>query len=127
MMSLILILCCILPVVISKCFYTPDANGEVVIPANITTIASKSFQGCTALKTLIFAEGSQLTSIEFISFVGSNLQGSINIPAGCKTIGSSAFKDLKITTVTFGSGTDSQLTNIGASSFENTLISSNSI
>ena len=67
-------------------------QGDLVIPAGVTSIGSSAFVGCSGL-----------TSVE--------------IPAGVTSIGSSAFVECSgLTSVTFEAG--SQLTNIGGSAFQ---------
>jgi len=84
--ALILILV-YLPMAFAGCAITPDANGNVVIPAGTTSIANDAYSGCT---TLI----------------------SVSIPASVTGIGSGAFYlTSSMTTATFASG--SALSTIG--------------
>ncbi|KAK8871282.1 hypothetical protein M9Y10_006999 [Tritrichomonas musculus] len=64
------------------------------IPSFIKVIAPYSFEGCKQLKTVEFAENSQLTNIEKFSFHMSSIQ-SISIPKNAKKIGESAFNSCK--------------------------------
>jgi len=73
-----------------------DCSGAVVIPAGVISIGESApsagaFEGAKSLTSIIFAEGSQLTSIGFGAFYGANSLTSITIPAGVTSIGDYAF------------------------------------
>ena len=55
------------------CVITPDTNGLVTIPNNWTAIEDNSFNGCLALKTLIFESPSKVTHIGYKSFFNVSL------------------------------------------------------
>jgi hypothetical protein len=67
-----------------------DANGAVTITASVTSIPSYAFVSCTALTSMSFEEGSQLTSIGYLAFSGSGLK-SITLPASLTSIDQQAF------------------------------------
>ena len=63
---------------------------SVIIDKNITTIGDEAFSGSSALKKVIFEEGSKLTSIGTSAFAYSNLS-EITIPEGVESIGNYCF------------------------------------
>ncbi len=94
----------------------------VVIPANVETIETSAFHGCSSLATVTFEKGSQLKTIGGLSYYNSSPYyygafsecpiTSIEIPASVETIEASAFKGCEsLATVTFEKG--SQLKTIG--------------
>jgi len=66
---------------------------SIVIPANITNIGERAFQG-TPLKTVVFEAGSRLATISECAFQSTQLQ-SITIPASVTTINNYAFSDCR--------------------------------
>ena len=64
----------------------------ICVPASVTTIGAGAFNGCTALESVIFAEGSQLTAVGEQAFVGCTSLTSIELPAGVTSIGASALE-----------------------------------
>ena len=112
---------------------------SVKIPSGVTTISQWAFEYCTNLKSVIFAERSQLTILNKGAFDTCSSLMSINIPEGVTSIGDYAFYSCRSLTsinipssvtsigglafascsnlisVTFAEG--SQLTNIGQSAF----------
>ena len=60
---------------------------EVVIPSTVTSIGSYAFRSQRALKTLTFAEGSQLTSIGTRAFENCSALESVTLPATLKSFG----------------------------------------
>ncbi len=110
-----------------------------------STISGSSFSGCSALETVTFEAGSELTSLEGSAFsscsklaaielpdkltnIGSNAFSStaitsVVIPASVKTIGANAFSGCSnLAEITFAEG--SQLEGIGNSAFSGTKIES---
>ena len=98
-----------------------DNLMTVNLPASLTEIGDKSFQGCDKLTTVTIAEPSNLTTIGASAFDFDDSLTTINIPAGVTTIGSGAFKDcraLALDAATLPSG----LTAINDSIFENCIM-----
>ncbi len=48
----------------ARCLIEPDGSGNVVIPSSTASIAANAFQSCSSLKTVTFASGSSLSSID---------------------------------------------------------------
>lgn len=95
-----------------------DNLTTVSLPASLTEIGDKSFQGCDKLTTVAIAEPSNLTTIGESAFDFDTSLTTINIPASVTTIGSGAFKDcraLELDAATLPSG----LTAINDSIFAN--------
>ena len=61
------------------------------LPAYVTEIGARAFYGCVSLKTVTFAEGSQLASVADGAFMKCHALESINLPGSVKTIGVGAF------------------------------------
>ena len=89
---------------------------SITIPASVTTIGWCVFDGCSGLKSITFAEGSQLTTIGSGAFRNCTSLTNITIPASVTTIGELAFSGSGLESTTFAEG--SQLTTIGNSAFE---------
>ena len=64
---------------------------SIAIPANVTTIKSWAFSGCTSLATLSFGSGSKLTNIWGRAFKGCAAIESVTLPNGLTTINANAF------------------------------------
>ena len=95
-----------------------DCTGSATIPAEVTSIGNYAFYTASALTTVTFADGSQLTSIGYAAFGYASKLTAIYIPAGVTSIGNYAFWGAsKLATITFATG--SQLTSIGESAFRN--------
>ena len=100
---------------------------SVTIPAGVTNIGSSAFSGNTSLATVVFEEGSQLTTITGRTWMWSASRGAfenntsltaITIPASVTYIGSSAFYgNTSLATVTFEDG--SRLSYIRHGAFTN--------
>lgn len=86
---------------------------SIHFPANVTEIGYEMANGLTTLKTITFAENSQLTFIDHIAFYGSGLTGDIVIPEGVTEIDYSVFANTAITSVKL----PSTLITIGSSVF----------
>ena len=77
---------------IGGCAITPDANGNVVIPASQAIIADNAFQFCSSLKSVTFPSNSLLETIGQGSF-GSTALTAITVSSTVKLIGTQAFRD----------------------------------
>ena len=92
-------------------------QGDLVIPAGVTSIGNGAFKGCSGLTRVTFGEGSKLESIGHKAFDGCSGLSSMEIPAGVTSIGNYAFRGCSgLTRVTFGEG--SRLESIGAFAFD---------
>lgn len=81
----------------NKAFYNCDKLKNIVIPASLETFAvassaSSAFEGCTALETVTFAEGSALAAIPAKTFYGCKSLESIVVPDSVESVGLSAFE-----------------------------------
>ena len=72
-----------------------DNLTTVRLPASLTEIGDKVFNGCDKLTTVTIAEPSNLTTIGASAFEFDASLTTINIPASVTTIGSGAFKDCR--------------------------------
>ena len=63
---------------------------EIQIPASVRIIGKSAFEECKNLKSVIFAEGTQLRKIEENAFRKSGLT-EVQIPTSVRIIGKSAF------------------------------------
>ncbi len=68
-----------------------DSLTEVYIPASVKTVNKNTFYFCKGLKTVTFAEKSQLEEISSFMFTDCNNLEKVNIPASVKILGSYAF------------------------------------
>ena len=76
----------------------------VTIPASVTEIADSAFYNCTGLKSVTFADGSQLKTIGAEAFYAANQVESLTIPEGVASIGLYAFAAMgKLKTVSLPS------------------------
>ncbi len=72
-------------------FYMCENLLTVNIPSSVVSLRDRSFGTCYNLKTVSFAEDSQLETIEGNAFAYDYRLNTINIPKGVKTIGESSF------------------------------------
>ena len=92
------------------------AITSVTIGTSVESIGVRAFSGCSALTTVTFAAGSELTTIGTKAFKDSGLI-AVAIPANVTSIGNHAFRYCSaLTTVTFAAG--SELTTIGIGAFQ---------
>ena len=97
-----------------------NGNGEVIIGANVTSIGTSAFGGCTSITKVTLPTG--LTEIGGSAFSGATSLTQINIPASVTEIGSSAFSGC-VNLVRVNSETDGKvilqegLTSIGSYAF----------
>ena len=87
--------------------------SSVVIPASVTSIGNYAFNGCSNLKVLAFAEGSQLETIGDNAFLSTGITGELTLPASLKSIGDWVFNATKLTAVTI----PASMTSIGNNAF----------
>ena len=89
------------------------ALTEVHIPSTVKILENRAgsndmlalkrgvFNGCTSLRKVTFAAGSQLTMISSFCFYGCKNLTEITIPASVTTVGCNAFEGTGVTKVTF--------------------------
>ena len=77
----------------NQAFYYALSLQSITIPASVTRIGYNAFAGATALTTVTFVQGSQLTGIGVQAFNGARSLQSITIPNTVTSIGNSAFQD----------------------------------
>ena len=63
-----------------RAFHSDNAIKSIYIPASLTTTGRQGFQGCTALESITFAEGSNLTTIANATFSSCSALKEIHIP-----------------------------------------------
>ncbi len=85
--------------ILKKAFYKNAYVTEVTIPASVKTIGQSAFEGCSALRTVTFTEGSDLSVIEAAAFKDCSSLRTIVLPNKLTRIESQAFEATKITTV----------------------------
>ena len=88
-------------------------GASYTVPASVEIIDDRSFISSNALKTVLFEEGSQLTSLAGSVFQTSGLT-SIILPAGVETIGSAFSYAQNLTSVTI----PASVTEIGGYAFQ---------
>ena len=92
-----------------------EALESIVIPSTVTEIAGNAFQNCVSLKTVTFAEGSQLTTIQYQAFMGSGIEAFV-MPNTVTKLGNQVFMDCaKLKSVTLSTS----LTEIPQQAFAN--------
>ena len=107
----------LVPGILASCLITPNAAGNVVIPADWTEIPIGAFVDCISLKTVVFEAPVQINGIGNGSFANSGLT-TMTIPNTVTDIGSEAFsQNWALTTLNFE--TESTLAAIGYEAFYN--------
>ena len=87
-------------------------QGDLVIPAGVTSIGEGAFSGCSGLTSVEIPAG--VTSIGYSAFHGCSGLTSVEIPAGVTSIGSRAFYECRgLTSVEIPAG----VTSIGEGAF----------
>merc|ERR1740130_1991445 len=76
--------------VAAKCLYTPNVDGHVVVPDDVTHIVGKAFDNCVSLVSITLPNS--ITSIRAQAFLGCTSLLSISLPAGITDVGEWAFK-----------------------------------
>ena len=79
---------------ISSAFMGCTGLETISIPASVTYLYY-TFEGCTSLKEVVVAEGSNLTTIDKHSFYNCSALESINIPDSVTQVGIQAFFQCK--------------------------------
>ncbi len=74
-------------------FQNKTGITSVYIPATVTSIDYDAFSGCRGLKSVTFADGSQLNTIDSGAFSDCTALSNIVIPSGVTSIGSNAFSN----------------------------------
>ena len=69
-----------------------ESIRTVEVASGITNLPDFAFYGCSALETVSFAEGSQLTTIGGSAFNGCTSLKELTLPQGVKTIYGNAFR-----------------------------------
>lgn len=94
--------------------------GSLVLPKSLRTMGVQAFKSCK-FTSLVIPNDTSLTSISSGAFQGNALSGPLTFPAKITDVQSSAFRDNKITAVTFKANT------IGVSNnaFQSNLIANN--
>jgi hypothetical protein len=73
---------------------------SITIPAGVTSIGRLAFRSCTSLTSVIFAEDSQLQTIDDGAFVDCIWLTNIKLPASVTSIGHQAFIHTSLTSIT---------------------------
>lgn len=94
---------------------------SVTLPKSIKTFGSNMFYGCSKLTTVTFEAGWTAEAFSSNNFRECTSLTSITIPAGTKTIGTYAFQDSALTSVTI----PNSVTNIANNAFRNCTALSN--
>ncbi|MBR1498789.1 MAG: leucine-rich repeat protein [Bacteroidaceae bacterium] len=77
---------------------------EITLPAAITTIEPGTFNGCSSLQAVTFAENSALKRIEEYAFAGLSSLKSITLPESLEYIGPHAFENCGLTSIVIPDG-----------------------
>lgn len=75
----------------------------VILPASVTTIGTKAFYNCTALKSVDMSAATGLTTIKESTFDECTQLSSLKLPEGLRTIGKAAFYRNSLSEVTIPS------------------------
>jgi len=109
--------------IVSGAFNTVSKMTSLTIPSSVTTLG-QSILAAATIDTVIFAPGSQLTSITASAFAGATNLKKINIPPSVISIGDSAFQSSfagvkSSTSITID--IPSSVISIGASAFQGAI------
>lgn len=72
---------------------------DIMLPASVTEIQYESFIGCTSLRQIKFASGSQLKAIEDTAFAGCTKLSDMILPDGVQKLGEEVFKSTGLTEI----------------------------
>lgn len=75
----------------SSAFLNDTTITSITIPTSVTEIGDNAFANCNNLKTVSFADGSNMISIGQYAFYGCSSLSEIDVPESLTSIGSSAF------------------------------------
>ena len=106
-----------------EAFSAMQSLTSIEIPANVTSIGNGAFADTPNLRKISFADGSKLESIVDGAFYGCGSRDNpieIEIPAGVKSIGNSAFLGAQLTAIEIPAG----VTSIGEGAFHSTPLTS---
>jgi tyrosine-protein phosphatase YwqE len=87
-----------------------ESIRTVEVASGITNLPDFAFYGCSALETVSFAEGSQLTTIGGSAFNGCTSLKELTLPQGVKTIYGNAFRSCSSLTSVYLPDTVSYIT-----------------
>ncbi len=91
------------------------SSCDIVFPASVTTIKRGAFAYASGIRSVAFAPGSKLKTIEANAFLDAPSFTKIVFPAGLTTIGDSAFRWTKLSDITI----PKSVTKIGNLAFAN--------
>lgn len=76
-------------------FHNLSALKKITFDGEVTNIAATMFQGCTALKEVVFAEGNKVASIGAAAFQSCAALQQFEVPAAVTTIADNTFNGCK--------------------------------
>jgi len=101
-----------------------SANGDVILPATLTSLLDQAYDRCLLLMSIHFAANSQLQSIGTFAFREAINLRSFEIPASVLVIGSQAFRDTaSLASITFACSPTPL--RVGIDAFANSLYNTN--
>ena len=98
------------------CLYTPDAQGHVVVPSGVTSIADWGFFGCTSLVSIDLPDG--LTHIGYGAFYSCTSLFTIGLPDSLTSISGQAFRSCTSLTLVYVP----EGCSVGPVAFDNTAV-----
>jgi hypothetical protein len=102
-------------------FHNMGRLNTVIVGGTTTAIQGTTFQGCTALQTVTFEEGNNVSSIGNSAFASCTSLTGIDIPAAVTSIEQNTFNNChNLRSVTMGDN----VTSIGITAFYNTGLTS---
>ena len=104
----------------NSAFNECKALKSITIPKNVTHIGDDKaqnnegvFNGCSALETVNFEQGSKLETLGNYTFVGCEKLSSVSLPSSLTYLGHTSFTGTAITSISIPNG----ITNIGKETF----------